>query len=73
MTRRRLTTWLAVGFVVLLVAGGGLLLRQVVYAPRTFEAIFTSATGIYPGDEVRVWRSDPSTRSPPRAPTPGWC
>ncbi|MGV0654286.1 MCE family protein [Mycolicibacterium thermoresistibile] len=54
MTRRRLTTWLAVGFVVLLVAGGGLLLRQVVYAPRTFEAIFTSATGIYPGDEVRV-------------------
>ncbi|MGV0835031.1 MCE family protein [Mycolicibacterium thermoresistibile] len=54
MNRRRLMTWLGVGLVVLLVAGGGYLIRQAVAAPLTISALFHTATGIYPGDEVRV-------------------
>ncbi len=54
MGRRRLATILAVVLAVLLLAGGGYLIRQTYFGPRTISAIFTSATGIYPGDEVRV-------------------
>ncbi|MGE2715310.1 MCE family protein [Mycolicibacterium litorale] len=52
--RRRLTTLLTVGLVVLLVAGVAVLVRQVYFGPKKIAAVFTSATGIYPGDEVRV-------------------
>ncbi|KUI29028.1 MCE family protein [Mycobacterium sp. GA-2829] len=52
--RRRLTTLLSLALVALLVAGAAVLVRQIYFGPRTFEAVFTSATGIYPGDEVRV-------------------
>lgn len=54
MTRKRMTTVVAVAVAVLLVVGGGFLVRQLFFAPRTISALFTEATGIYPGDEVRV-------------------
>jgi phospholipid/cholesterol/gamma-HCH transport system substrate-binding protein len=54
MTRSRMTKVLAVAVVALLVIGGGVLLRQLFFAPRTISALFTEATGIYPGDDVRV-------------------
>ena len=54
MNRTRGIALLAVALVALLIAGGGYLIRQVYFGPQTFSAIFTTATGIYPGDEVRV-------------------
>ncbi|MBN3454112.1 MCE family protein [Mycobacterium sp. DSM 3803] len=54
MNRKRVTTGLAVGLVALLVAGAAVLVRQLYFAPKTVSALFTSATGIYPGDDVRV-------------------
>src|SRR6478735_9966213 len=53
MNRKR-STILAVAVVALLVAGAGLLARELYFGPRTISALFTSATGVYPGDEVRV-------------------
>lgn len=50
--RLRLVT--AAVLVVLLVGSGGLVVRHMFFAPKTFTAYFVSATGIYPGDEVRV-------------------
>lgn len=44
----------AVALVVLLVAGVAVVLRQAVFGPTVVTASFTSATSIYPGDEVRV-------------------
>ncbi|MGV0791932.1 MCE family protein [Mycolicibacterium sp. XJ1819] len=38
----------------LLVAGTAVVVRQSFFGPRTITAYFTSATAIYPGDEVRV-------------------
>ena len=52
MARTRIVT--ASLLALLLVAGVGVLIRQTVFAPRTIVAYFTSATAIYPGDEVRV-------------------
>jgi len=54
MTRGLLTKVAAVVAAVLLVLGGGFLVRQLFFAPRTISALFTEATGIYPGDDVRV-------------------
>ena len=54
MGRMRLARWLAVGLVALLMVGGAFLVRQVYFSPRTVVALFTSATGVYPGDDVRV-------------------
>lgn len=51
MTRNRM---IAVAVVALLVIGGGFLVRQLFFAPRTISALFSEATGIYPGDDVRV-------------------
>lgn len=39
---------------VLTMAGMGLVIRNTVFAPTRITAYFTSATAIYPGDEVRV-------------------
>lgn len=44
----------ALALVIALVVGGGFLVNRLFFAPRTFTAIFESASGIYPGDEVRV-------------------
>ena len=45
---------LAAALVVLLVAGVVLVLRETVGKPATITVYFTSATAIYPGDDVRV-------------------
>lgn len=53
-SRKRLTTIAAVVVAVLVVGGGGFLVRQAFFKPKTITAYFTSATAIYPDDEVRV-------------------
>jgi phospholipid/cholesterol/gamma-HCH transport system substrate-binding protein len=52
--RTRLTRGVLIALVALLVAGTALVLRQLYFSPLTITAHFSSATGIYPGDEVRV-------------------
>jgi virulence factor Mce-like protein len=54
MKGRGLTKLLTVALVALLVAGAVVLVRQIYFGPKKISAVFTSATGIYPGDEVRV-------------------
>ncbi|MDA2894902.1 MCE family protein [Mycolicibacterium sp. BiH015] len=53
-TRRRLMAGVAAIFVVLMVASSAFLVRQTFFAPSTIYAYFSSATAIYPGDQVRV-------------------
>ncbi|MGH3958020.1 MCE family protein [Mycobacterium sp.] len=52
--RNRLVTGLAIMLAALIVAGGGLVVRNTFFRPKTITAFFTTATAIYPGDEVRV-------------------
>ncbi|MGE2722131.1 MCE family protein [Mycolicibacterium celeriflavum] len=52
--RKPLSTALLVVLVGLLVGGTAVVIRQSFFGPRTITAYFTSATAIYPGDEVRV-------------------
>lgn len=52
--RGRLTAVAAVVLVGLLVAGAAVLVRNTFFGPRTITAYFTTATAIYPHDEVRV-------------------
>jgi phospholipid/cholesterol/gamma-HCH transport system substrate-binding protein len=52
--RNRFTTVLLIALAALLVAGTAIVLRQTLFGPKTVSAYFTSATSIYPGDEVRV-------------------
>ncbi|KUI01155.1 mammalian cell entry protein [Mycolicibacterium acapulense] len=52
--RTRLTAVLLVVLTGLLVAGSAVVVRHFFFAPKTITAYFTSATAIYPGDEVRV-------------------
>ena len=54
MHRKRLVAATAAALVALLVAGVAVLTREVFFAPKTITAYFSSAVGIYPGDEVRV-------------------
>jgi len=54
MNRRRSAAVTAVVLVGLIIGGAIMLVRQSYFAPKTITAFFTSATGIYPGDEVRV-------------------
>jgi phospholipid/cholesterol/gamma-HCH transport system substrate-binding protein len=44
----------AIALLVSLVGGAAVLVRAAVFGPITITAYYTSATGIYPGDEVRV-------------------
>lgn len=53
-TRPRLTKALLAVLVALLVAGTGFVVRRECFGPTTITAYFSSATAIYPGDEVRV-------------------
>lgn len=53
-SRNRLAATVAVVLVGLLVAGGIFAVRQLFFKPKTIIAYFTTATAIYPGDEVRV-------------------
>jgi phospholipid/cholesterol/gamma-HCH transport system substrate-binding protein len=52
--RARLARAAAIVLVGLIVAGAGLVLRDAFFRPKTITAYFTTATAIYPGDEVRV-------------------
>lgn len=45
---------LAIVLAALLVAGTAVVLHDALFRPTTITAYFTSATSIYPGDEVRV-------------------
>ena len=54
LPRNRLTTVAAVVLAGLLVAGAAFVVRQIFFGPKTITAYFTSATAIYPGDQVRV-------------------
>jgi virulence factor Mce-like protein len=53
-SRSRLTVIGSAVLAVLIVGGIALLVRQAFFKPNTITAYFTSATAIYPGDEVRV-------------------
>ena len=56
-------------------AGIGWLVRVAFFKPNTITAYFTSATAIYPGDEVRVAGVKVGTIESiePRGPRPNWC
>ncbi len=54
MTRNRITAATAALLALLLFAGVALVVRATVLRPTTITAYFTSATAIYPGDQVRV-------------------
>ena len=54
MSRNPVKMALAGLFALALAAGAVLLVRNTVLRPNTITAYFTSATAIYPGDEVRV-------------------
>ena len=52
--RNRLTAVAAVILAAILVAGAAFAVRQIFFGPKTITAYFTSATAIYPDDQVRV-------------------
>ncbi|MGH3558585.1 MAG: MCE family protein [Mycobacterium sp.] len=52
--RRRLAAAAAVVLVGLIVAGAALIVGNAFFGPKTITAYFTTATAIYPGDDVRV-------------------
>ena len=54
MSRNRLLAGVAVVLIGLLVAAAIFVVRQTVFKPTTITAYFPTATGIYPGDDVRV-------------------
>ena len=54
MTRTRLIAVVAAALVLVAVAGVGFVVRQTFFGPKTITAYFTSATAIYPGDDVRI-------------------
>lgn len=54
MTRKRPAAVIAAVLALLVAAGVTLLVRNTVLRPNRITAYFTSATAIYPGDEVRV-------------------
>ncbi len=53
-SRKRLTVGVAAALVILLGGGIAILLNQAFFKPKTIVAYFTSATAIYPDDQVRV-------------------
>jgi phospholipid/cholesterol/gamma-HCH transport system substrate-binding protein len=52
--RNRLTAVGALILAALLIAGAAVLVRGIFFGQKTITAYFTSATAIYPGDQVRV-------------------
>ncbi len=52
--RKRLAAVTAVALTGLIVAAAGLIVRDTFFRPTRLTAYFISATGIYPGDELRV-------------------
>jgi len=53
-SNRLLKLGLAVVLAVALVGGAAVVVRHTVFAPKSITAYFTTATAIYPGDEVRI-------------------
>src|SRR3984885_5856939 len=54
MSRTRLAIGTALVLAALLAAGAALVIRNSYFRPNTITAFFTTATGVYPGDDVRV-------------------
>lgn len=54
MTRRNFAAIVGAALACLLVAGVAVVVRATYFGPTTITAYFANATGIYPGDEVRV-------------------
>ncbi len=54
MSRKRLAAGLAFVLAALIIAGAVTLIRQTFWRVSRITAYFTTATGIYPGDDVRV-------------------
>jgi phospholipid/cholesterol/gamma-HCH transport system substrate-binding protein len=54
MRNRPLKIGLAAALVVLLVGGVAVVIAQTFFGPKSITAYFTTATAIYPGDEVRI-------------------
>jgi phospholipid/cholesterol/gamma-HCH transport system substrate-binding protein len=54
MSRKRLAAAVTVVLAVLLVGGAVLVIGDTFFKPKTITAYFTTATAIYPGDQVRV-------------------
>ncbi len=52
--KKRLAAVTAVVLVGLIVAAAALVVRETFFRPKRITAYFTSATGIYPGDDLRV-------------------
>ena len=52
--KKRLAAVTTVALVGLIVAAAGLIVREKFFRPTRLTAYFVSATGIYPGDELRV-------------------
>ncbi|WP_156765646.1 MlaD family protein, partial [Mycobacterium sp. 1245499.0] len=52
--RKRLAAVTAAVLVGLIIAGAAMVVRNTFFGPRTITAYFTTATAIYPHDEVRV-------------------
>ena len=54
MSRKRLLAGITIVLVGLLVAAAIFVVRETFFKPKTITAYFTTATAIYPGDDVRV-------------------
>ncbi|MDA4106805.1 MCE family protein [Mycolicibacterium holsaticum] len=54
MNRRGPAGIIAVSLIGMLIAAGVVVVRQLFYGPKSITAIFSTASGIYPGDDVRV-------------------
>lgn len=54
MARNRFRALIAVALAAVLALSGSVLVRKAVFPPTTITALFDTATGIYPGDEVRI-------------------
>jgi virulence factor Mce-like protein len=53
-THKRLVRATALVLALLLVGGAMFVIRQMFFAPKTITAYFTTATAVYPGDDVKV-------------------
>jgi phospholipid/cholesterol/gamma-HCH transport system substrate-binding protein len=54
MSRKRIAVAVAIALALVLAGSVGLVLRNSFFKPKTITAYFTTATAIYPDDEVRV-------------------
>jgi virulence factor Mce-like protein len=54
LTHKRLVRATALVLALLLVGGAMFVIRQMFFAPKTITAYFTTATAVYPGDDVKV-------------------